>query len=436
MFSLNLAKLKEIYKSIPSNYLYPISYIPYSVFCGKSYRNTFKELENQDFYSKDYLNKKLISYLNESICYTKFYKDYAKSKGLTKIRNVEEFFDFPIISKSQLEDDLEWFVDSRYLKSSYIVTTGGTTGKQTSLKMSNEAYGKEWAFVNHYLKSQGININSRRICLRGTNGIDPNSLIGFNHLYKELLISPFRINKNSIQENFKIINDYNASWIHGYPSSVSEFAKLLADENLSLPDIKHILLVSEKVYPEQLKNLSETFDSKILTFYGMTERVIFAPLVNDCLVPNRLYGVTEEINDELVGTGFINKATRLIRYKTGDEAEVTKSSDGFVDKITQVKGRWGKEYLLGVNGVKITMTSLNIHSDSLVNVIKYQFSQNKKGFCDLLIQPSPKFSNGEELKIANEFQVKVGNELIFTPRLVKNIPLTKRGKHSFIVSNL
>ncbi|HIF9202282.1 TPA: hypothetical protein ACX6QC_003756 [Photobacterium damselae] len=437
---INLSKIKKVYTSIPSKYLFPLKFIPFEFFCGEGYREQLKKIKTYLSLTieeqKKIENELLINYLNDSIKYTKFYKDFAKQKRIIKITSPEQILDFPILHKEQVNEDLSWFLDKRFEKSRFLVTTGGTTGKQTRLYMSNKAYSIEWAFVSNYLKSQGIDINSKRLSLRGTNGIKPNELLEYNYLYKELMLSPFRLNKLSDVGNIKKIQDFNPEWIHGYPSSVSEFANYLDTKNINISSIKNVFLVSEKLYIEQENKIKKAFNCDISTFYGMTERVIFAEKHHGIFKPNKLYGLTECIDGELIGTGFINQATRLIRYKTGDSADVKLSHDGFVDTITEVTGRWGKESLIGKNGIKITMTSLNIHSDALDNVIKYQFVQKQKGICELLIQPSDLFKIGDELKISNEFQQKVGDELRILPKIVSSIDVTSRGKHRFIISYL
>ncbi|MEZ8036955.1 hypothetical protein [Vibrio crassostreae] len=434
---IKLSTLRQLYKSIPHQVLSPLNYLPYSVFCGSIYRNKLQELNDVNLQIiEEYQNEKLINYVNESIAFTKFYKDYAKSKGFSKITDIEQINDFPLVSKDHIASNLDWFVDFRYKNKSFIVSTGGTTGRQTKLLMSNEAYSIEWAFVSKYLQDNGVDINSRRLCLRGADGIESSSLLGFNHLYKEMLISPFRLTEENVLRAYKDILKYGAKWIHGYPSSVSEFAKVLSNLDLKLPSINHILLVSEKLYPEQEHTIRNVFNCKILTFYGMTERVIFAPKIDESFVPHKLYGYTENVDGELIGTGFVNKATRLIRYRTGDNASSTANENNHVETIDEILGRWGKEYLVGANDTKITMTSLNIHSDVLENVVKYQFFQTEKGKCTLLIQPSSTFSDGEEFTVCSEFVKKTGSELQITPKITNDIPLTSRGKHRFIVSEL
>ncbi|WP_213864849.1 hypothetical protein [Vibrio crassostreae] len=434
---INLSTLRLAYKSVPQQLLSPLTYIPYSLFCGDVYRKKYKELnEILDVKTKEMQHGLLLDYVNESICYTKFYKDFAKSKGFSKVTCLEQVMEFPVISKDDVDSNLDWFLDSRYKNKSFSVSTGGTTGRQTKLLMSNDAFSIEWAFVARYLSNCGVDINTKRLCLRGSDGINSSALFGYNHLYKEMLISPFRLTENNIINAYGEILKYNAEWIHGYPSSVSEFARILKNLDLKIPSVKKVLLVSEKLNIEQELIIRDVFDCDVITFYGMTERVIFAPNQGSSFIPNRLYGLTEEINGELVGTGFINKASRLIRYRTGDEAIVKKDDNDIVYEISALTGRWGKDFLVGNNDAKITMTALNIHSDVLSKILKYQFYQVEKGLCDLLLVPGESLNERDLFLIKKEFNDKVGDELYIEVKVVDCIPLTKRGKHRFIVSEL
>lgn len=437
---MNFNRIKSVYKKIPSTYLKPLSFVPFSVFCGSNYRNTFSSLEETSALSEQnverYVNSLLISYLNESIHYSPFYRDFAKSKGISKVVDIDQLFQFPVLCKEQVQQDLSWFVDKRFRNKSYSVTTGGTTGKQTKILMSNECYAIEWAFIAHFLKTQDIDIDSKRLCLRGVSGIPENDLIGYNYLYKEMLISPFKCSFNAVNANIDSINKFNAKWVHGYPSSVSELAKIIDSMDVKFNKLDSALLVSEKLYPEQEKIILNVLARRIVTFYGMTERVIFAPKENGVYIPSPFYGFTEEIDGELIGTGYINRATRLIRYRTGDEAEVVKNSFGRVTQITDVVGRWGKEYLIGKNNSKISMTSLNVHSEHFNSVDRYQFYQKEKGTCELLLKVNNQYVSGYDKVIVGLFKDKVGNELEIIPRIVNDIPLTSRGKHVFIISNV
>lgn len=436
---INLNLVKAVYNKIPNKALSFLEFLPFSVFCGNSYRQQLREIQQREQLSEyeiqEIRDKRLLQYLNDSIVYTKFYSDFAKSRGMKKIESVDELALFPIICKEQLQSDKDWFLDSRYLKSRFKVTTGGTTGRQTELYLSNDCYSREWAFVNSYLIQNGIHPDAKRLCLRGVQGDGSGRLISNNYLYKELIVSPFCLSEHMVLQEIDQMIKYGAQFIHGYPSSVKELALILKKHKLTIDSIKALLLVSERMYSEQLEVISSVFDAKVLSFYGMTERLIFAPLRNGSFFPDPYYGVVEQIDNELIGTGFINQATRLIRFRTGDSA-VVKTKDSFVSEILSIEGRWGREYLVGRSGVKITMTSLNIHSDELSRVQRYQFFQEKQGICEMRLMVAENFTNADMNNVIKAFQHKVGNELNISGKIVSDIPLTSRGKHTFIKSTV
>lgn len=438
---ISLSKIKTLYHKTPQPIKNSLLRVPFGVFLGTKYREHLKYLrafESLTFTQKIASSEnKLLYYVNCAIADTPFYIDFAKKKGWSKIESMEQFFEFPMLTKEQLTEDLNWFTP-KHVKNSFTVTTGGTSGRQTELLMSNDAYKKEWAYKTLMLEKSGVSINSKRICLRGVDFYGSKSSVRFNPLYKEIQVSPFQLNESEFEQIFLKVKSFGPEWIHGYPSSIYEFARLCKLKGVDNFKLKAALLVSEKLYSEQEELIVSVLGVKLLSFYGMTERVIFAPLEGKgVFIPDLAYGYTEEKDGQLIGTGYVNNATRLIRYCTGDEVSVEKEGE-LVTNITSLKGRWGKDYLVGINGTKITMTSLNVHSEDLQFVKRYQFFQSETGKCLLKVVLSDNFmpSTAQLDAVKSVFQKKVGEELAISLKIVDEIPLTKRGKNKFIESTL
>lgn len=434
---MNLSAIKRAYKSVPYPVNAPLMYVPFEWFCGSTFRNQLKLLREYDSCDpnkrQQLADHSLIQYLNDAVQYTPFYNEFAKRAGIRTIETPDVLFKFPILDKETLIREGERLCDSRYKNQRYLVSTGGTTGNQMHFYLSNDCYAKEWAFVSHFLNKHSISLNDRRLCLRGVEGIKQDSLIGYNPLYKEQLISPFRLNVNRIKTVLDEIKKFNPRWIHGYPSSVADFANILKSIGADIPSIKGVLLVSEKLHDDQKTAITAMFGNNIATFYGMSERVIFAEKRDDAYYPHALYGATELIDGELLGTGFSNRATRLIRYRTNDAAQ-TSDAQGRLVRIDEITGRWNREFLVGNDGERISMTALNTHSDLLNSVRRYQFFQSEPGKCTLKLMIDENFNNSTMSVITNLFQSKVGVSLSITPQVVSDIPLTSRGKHRFIIN--
>lgn len=436
---INLAAIKRAYKSIPHPLNAPLLYVPFELFCGSNYRTQLKALQEYDRLSNDekrhLANRALVQYLNEAIQYTPFFREFANREGIKSIESPQELYRFPVIDKDTVMKEGQRLYDTRYVNQRYQVSTGGTTGSQLHFYIGNDCYAREWAFVSHFLSKHSISLNTRRLCLRGVDGIDQDSLIGYNPLYKEQLVSPFRMSATRVKSSLNEIKQFKPRWIHGYPSSVADFANLLKTIGEDLPSVQGVLLVSEKFNEDQRRTISSVFGDNIATFYGLSERVIFAEEHTGAFFPHQLYGVTELIDGELVGTGFLNGATRLIRYRTGDAAQAD-GHPGRIDCIDDITGRRGCEFLLGKSGEHITMTALNTHSDLLNYVRRYQFFQSEPGKCTLRLMIDKDFDQSMISPISKLFQNKVGDSLFITSQVVPDIPLTSRGKHRYIISTI
>lgn len=401
--------------------------IPFSLLCGSRYRKLMRELrEPQRFeYLIKLQERKLISYVNDSINRVPYYK----TQGYKPLRFAEEIFELPVIGKETLQEFGPLMVDPGTALSSYEVGTGGTSGKQTTLKMSNSAFSEEWAFVANFLRQRQVNINSRRLSLRGIDRV--NGVLGYNPLYKEQLLSPFHISADVIQKHSREIKDFQPLWIHGYPSSVYELAKILKNLDMRIESVRAVLLVSERTSTAQ-KALIEEVLGPVLTFYGQTERVAFAEFDSSDgrYHVNLQYGFTEALGGEVVSTGFLNKATRLIRYRTGDAVD---SSDGRLFSFPPLEGRWGSEALIGIDGQAIRMTALNSHDPLLFGCPRYQFKYIAPGLARIHFLRDPRFEDVQAEKICELFQGKTQNQITFDFRHVEQLELTPRGKHKYIV---
>lgn len=396
---INLSVVKAIYKKIPYPLTKVLEFVPFSVFCGCEYKRQFSLIKRNDIKtgSPQHLEL-LLSFANEVIKNVPFYIRYCQENNIDSLKSLNDFRLLPFIDKEFVQKNYEDFIDPRYESLAYNVSTGGTTGKQLSFLMSNSAYAREWAFVNSFIREIGGDENSRRLCLRGVSGIKENELIGYNPLYKEMLISPFHLKEETVDKYIKKIIAYKPKWIHGYPSSVALFAKILKQKDITIPSIQFVLLVSEKLYDEQRLVISDVFGNNIHSFYGMSERVIFAPLRENGFEPEPLYCFVEEVDNELIGTGFLNKVFPILRYKTGDSANTIKDSNDIVKIVPNILGRWGKECLVGISKIEISMTSLNVHCDTLNSIEKYQFVQDKIGECYIDLVPQEISSTVMSLK--------------------------------------
>lgn len=448
-----LEQIKNFYQKLPNGVKKIVSYIPPYALLGASYRKHCKFLDISNKWSGKELaqhqEKLLFDMVEFAATTVPYYRDLFLKLGLcSRLRSMDEFYRIPYLTKEIILSEKNRMVsDAVPLKSRYIVTTGGTCGTPMEFWMSSDAYAKEWAFVHDLNRRFGIEPTDRKIGLRGVPFLHANKGVYFqlNPVYRELQLSPFHLTEEVVNSLKKEILDFQPRYIHGYPSAVSELARLATEGRWGQSlNLKGVLVISEPVFSFQEQLIKEVFGCDVFSFYGHTERLVFAgnaPGISDFMVDPR-YGYAEEFDGELVGTGFLNKAMPMLRYRTGDGVKFittinhTESGIQSFPKIYKIEGRWLQEIVIGKNGNRISVTALNMHSDLFKNVIRFQYRQKNAGELLLVVIPKPGFKDEDKIKINNAFKNKLGNSIDLQIITTFEIPLTKRGKHRFLIQEI
>lgn len=451
MFFLKI--LKDAYTHSPSWAKAPLASVPPSLILGRHYRSQLKFLESSDSWPAErlleYQRQRLFELAEFAANTVPYYRELFRELRLpAKLSSMEQFLSIPPIDKETIRRQGEKMLSEAVpARSRYKVTTGGTTGVPLGFWMSSDAYAQEWAFVHNLLARYGILPSDRKIGLRGVsfNQSKQGRFTQINPIYRELQVSPFHLTESIVTQILPEIEYFKPGYIHGYPSSITLFAKVALRGGWGIRlKLKGVLAISETLYPHQHELIEKAFGCPVFTFYGHSERLIFAgtaPHAEGLLVDPR-YGLAETIDGELIGTGFLNRAQPLLRYRTGDHARLSKGpaeSYGVqaFPRLTEVQGRWRQEMLIGKSGALISVTALNMHSEIFTNVERFQFYQDAPGRAELRIVVSASFQKeNDERRIYQAFSNKVGEELDIAIRTVDQIELTPRGKQMFLIQKL
>ena len=445
-----LSLAKSFYERAPSAVQSVFELFPQPFSLTRSYIRTRNHLKEYDKMSRQsqilaqrYLLKRTLVHALSSVPYYKETLSSMFSRADIDGDPYAVLKEFPILSRDIVSENLDYFVSDKVpTRSRFLATTGGSTGTPLKIWLSNDVWAQEWAFVYDYLRHFGITVGDKRVSLRGVRRLNSaETAWEYNPLYKELRVSPFHLSSAHIDAIYHRIKKFNFRYFRGYPSAFRDMVSVLGPERCRdlFSDCKVILSVSENVYESDIKYIQSATGSRFVSFYGHSERACFAPYHSDkgLWIPHSSYGVTEIQNSKLIVTGFINKAMPLIRYDTDDEVDlrtngVLKVGQGF----GAVLGRWNHDYMIGKSGQKITMTALNSHIEEFRFVRKFQFVQRYPGHCVLKIVWVDDAGRDVLKKIVDEFSNKCGKELDISPEIVKEIPLSSNGKHTFIVKEI
>ena len=430
-----LQQLKKTYDKLPKKYIKFLKYIPDKVLFGKSYL----VWKNEVSFDKNIIDKNLCEILNYARENTAFGKDNIPN-NITQENAKEVLESLPLVSSYDLSTNLDYYISKEFKgKNSYLTTTGGTGRNPTSVLISNESYGIEWAHMHNvweladYKKSKDLKLTLRGKSLKG------DKLVEFNPVYNELVVDTFKVKDSNFKEFLEEIKSYDIKYIHGYPSLLKEFMVYFEKYNYK-PKIKGVFLGSEGATIEDKRIIAEFFDCKVVHWYGQSEKVALAVDVNsdDMFRVYTSYGYPRIVDDELVATSFVNKALPLINYKMGDGAEIVED-DKYI-YIKNLKGRWGKDFVYLDKTKKIPTASINLHSKIQDEIVFYQIHQIE--FSKIEIRVLQKgTSQMDKVKLIETFSNEMSENLKdfeIDVRLVNENEIVKshRGKMILLVQNL
>ena len=383
---------------------------------------------------------------------------YAKQLGgidLEKADPLDTLAHLPVLDRAAVARDPSAYLCSP-ASTMDMVTTGGTGGTPLSFFLDRDRSPREWAFVTSIWSRAGYSPGDRRAVLRGVDFGGRGRTWFWDPALRELALSPFDLTDEVMSRYLGLLTTYRIQWLHGYPSAVSALCSYAARAGWQPPvALAGVLLISEPVYAHQLELIHKVLPSReVLPFYGQSERVSIAgetPGEPGTYEFEPLYGISELVDDHghpvtvagargrLLGTGFISKGMPLLRYDTGDTAELVElssPSNGHRLTVRAIWGRWRQEFLVGREGNPISMTALNIHSSAYCGVRQFQFFQDTPGVAVLRVVPitGRDAAGGESLR--REFAAKVAHVLELRLEVVDTLQPTIRGKRVFIDQRL
>jgi phenylacetate-CoA ligase len=272
---------------------------------------------------------------------------------------------------------------------------------------------------------------------------------------RELWLSPFDLRDDVMDDYLALLHRYKVQWLYGVPSALSTLANHARRRGWQAPRcFKGVLPASEVLFDNRRKCIRHAFGNRpVLPFYGLSERVAIAgenPGWPDVYSFEPLYGITELIDEngnpvsrvgqrgKIVATGFLSAAMPLIRYQTGDYAELVASAsaeNGHRLTVRGISSRWSQEYIFGVRGEPISVISLD--SENYANIIReYQYYQDTVGRVVLRVAPCK--GVGKELveQTLRPVRLRVKGVLDISVVLVDQLPVGSTGKRPFVEQRL
>ncbi len=450
--------IKHHYESIPAPILNFVGRIGnqfgYGVRYGKSFSETYDELEKTEFLPKAELESmvtdKLLKQIKYAWTHVPYYKKAYKDIDVASLSTVEDIEKLPFIDKSIIKDNEDEFISDLFQKNDLILKkTSGSTGMPLGVYMNKDTTLKEWAYVTHIWKRIGYNAKSSRILMREIED-KSRGICYFDALKNELRIDISQMSPENMEVYCRAIEKYKPNYIHGYPSATLQLCRYIEKRGLK-HQFDGVLPTSEGMSEEECEYIKKTLQCPCLSFYGHTERLVIAgqcecsdryhvePLYGYCeLVDANGNAIHEEYKTgEIVATGFCNTAMPLIRYKTGDLAQwsfQTCSCGRHYKMLEKLEGR-KTEYLVDCKNRNISLTSFN-YTFYKQHVSLFQFYQNTAGKVTFRVVPESGFCDEDQAYILNSLSEDANKAIDFEIELVDSIEKRPNGKRQMIVQEI
>lgn len=364
--------------------------------------------------------------------------------------------EWPVVTKEDVRDHTNRFRASRI---ALPARTGGTTGSPTRLWRSFENIVAERVFIERLVAPFGLDMHlSRLLTLRADQIKDPTDSAPPFGIYKRggqnLVLSNAHLSDKTIGWFVQEIAAFGPQILYTFPSMLENLLRLVraAHGDVRIPVV---LTSSETLPPRLFEDVAAVFGGKLIDYYGHGERMVFAYSRGPhAYVFSPLYGKVElrrpvgngaEISGlEVVSTGYWNKAVPLVRYATGDLAEIRPEGGASLAAVEAGEATFGgiqgriSSYLVGPEGQVIS--GLTHILRDVPHLIRAQFVQDDYECVGVHIVAAPEFSPADEdlllLNLRNMLPPTMRGTVVKTDSLVRlangKVPIVIRRVKSHI----
>lgn len=431
--------------------------LPPGIRYGAAYRKQMTLLREAEQWSADDLDRyaltELRRVLQRAVALVPRYRRLFAEAGLDaeSLDSLEQLTCLPLTSKQDLLTRRHEFTPpgSGGAAHARLCATCGTSGRPTSLLVSYEASAREWAFMTWHWHRAGMRLDGRRAVFRGHHVPGRSSGVYWydEPVRRARVFSPADLTADTLPTYLRGFREFRPDALHGYPSLALVLARLMRAAGETPPPLELVLLGSEGVTAEERAELSAFYGCPTFTWYGHTEKCVLAFDAEEpgVFVPEWRYGVIELVAGDgslitepgklgqVVGTGFLNDATVVVRYMTDDWAEwlVPPYGRHLADaRLCTLTPHRGREVLIAVDGSEIPLRfPYDGYEHLFVQVLERQFVQLAPGRVrlDLVLAPGagPEVVPG----LSAFYRSRLSGRIDVTVRAVEHIERTPGSKY-------
>jgi phenylacetate-CoA ligase len=382
----------------------------------------------------NYQFKKIKKLLIESQKNVPYYKELFHQINFDPKYDFNDLADLqhiPVLTKQKAKEVRQYLDNPKYAKNAMRLRTSGSTGEPFEVAVSNNAWIVEQAMVWRHWAWGGYSFRDKLAMVRSYAPKPGERFFKHDKLRNFYMFSPFKLNDNQISNYLRVMKNEGISILRGYPSSVLTLADYVKRTGHEVPNLKLILTASESLTNQDRELIENVFNTKISNHYGLAEIVV---MMGDCGMHCGMhnyddYGYlelhdTETLNHKkIIGTNLHNLATPLIRYDTGDIAEVNSNNvvtcNHTFHTVQNIIGRKDQQ-INTPEGYKIPTVNFYTMFESFDKITKWQIVQHDLKNIEFIIKVKMNETVSEEQlieeiykRLPKSIEVKISRDKYF-----------------------
>lgn len=402
----------------------------------------------------DYQNRRLREVVEYCAIHTPYYRKRFSELGLKPedIKTIQDLPLLPCLDKSVIRKQAGDLISDEYsCRKLDTGQTGGSTGTPTRLYFSPETWPAQYGFFWARWRP-GVKRGQKYACFQGQN------LIPFhqtkppywrtNYASNQRLYSVFHLRQDNLSLYVDNLNRYQPVYIQGYPSALYIVADYMRRKNLRFSHpLQAAFSMSETVQSIHKQTIESVWGCPLWDQYGQGERVASITL-RECgnYHYDMDFGIIEfdPVGDEqgftvaeIIGTGLMNKAWTLLRYRTGDLVLFDPKRPCACGRPGPViKGIFGRtgDILTLPDGRKVMNITTAVKD--IPGLVEFQIVHEEPSLIVLNIVRDEGFTDQSEKAIQKSVSDRVGPSVTLQIRYLERIPRTPGGKYKAIISKV
>lgn len=398
----------------------------------------------------EYRLKLLKRTINQAINFVPYYQQLFREAGIAPgtINNFDDLKKIPLLEKDAVNKNFEQLKSKNWQKYEPLEShTSGSTGTSMHFLLDKQTNILEFAALWRVLNWSGYKFGQRYANIHGrvTKG---DRFFEYDWRTNALHLSSFNFKKENIKLYNEKLKSFRPKLIKAYPSSISLFARWLAEQKISPYQPQAILTSSESLLDHQREIIKTVFNCPIFDFYGQNER---AALISTC--PQGNYHIHQEYSHleildengqdakpgtigEIVTTSFHNLAMPLIRYRTRDLAMPSTKPCSCGRPYPTVERIIGR-----IEDIIVTPDGRHVgRLDAAFKLSKgirlSQIIQQQRESITVKIVKTTEYREQDEQILLKELRSRLGQAIKIDLDYVDKIEIGKNGKIKFVISKI